>query len=564
MIFDFKKNISFKINAFMIFIVVILFLVIGIIEFQTNQKENANKLENDYEIVSDRLIETLRNPIWDLDIDTMNSILTAEMQNENIQLIAVTDYQTDKFLAGKARDVNWELVDLSSMGSTSTEKKIDVLKNGDPIAFIELQLTDKFYKAEINAQVRGLIIQTIILIIVFSSVLYFIILFIVVKPIKKLAGVTQEISKEGLDKKVEVKSQDEVGQLGEAFNVMTSKLKGSYAGLEKKVKDRTVELEKERSIAVKGEKEMAGIRTATLSILEDVDETRKELAKSNKLKDLFMDIMRHDLLNPAGVVRMNSQLALEAEKDAEKKKLLEPIERQSNRMIRMIENASILAKLESGEKIEFKEEDLGVMLKGSVEELGERVKEKGMIVKVFAEGKFPAVVNPLIQNVFSNFLSNAIKYSPEKTEVLVGIKEKGSDWLVYVEDRGEGIPAEYKKAVFDRFTRLEKGAIKGSGLGLAISKKITEAHNGKIWVRDHKGGGSVFYVLVPKVHGEVVKPVAKVVPDSLSEKKVVNRLIKGTKEIVRPVVKEVVEKTVVKPAKKVATKIVRRGLDENG
>ncbi len=59
--------------------------------------------------------------------------------------------------------------------------------------------------------------------------------------------------------------------------------------------------------------------------------------------------------------------------------------------------------------------------------------------------------------------------------------------------------------IFERFTRLEKGAIKGSGLGLAISKKIVEAHNGKIWVRDHKGGGSVFYVLVPKVHKEEIE-----------------------------------------------------------
>ncbi len=68
---------------------------------------------------------------------------------------------------------------------------------------------------------------------------------------------------------------------------------------------------------------------------------------------------------------------------------------------------------------------------------------------------------------------------------------------------------KYKKAIFERFTRLEKGAVKGSGLGLAISKKITEAHNGKIWVGDHKGGGSIFYVTVPKVRKEDVKPVGK-------------------------------------------------------
>ncbi len=179
-------------------------------------------------------------------------------------------------------------------------------------------------------------------------------------------------------------------------------------------------------------------------------------------------------------------------------------------MIRMIENASILAKLESGEKIDFKKEDLGVILKSSVEELNERAKGKNMKINVYVKGKFPAIVNPLIQNVFSNFISNAIKYSPEKTKIIAGIKKKGEDWLVYVEDRGEGIPAKYKRAIFERFTRLDKGAIKGSGLGLAISKKITEAHNGKIWVGDHKGGGSIFYVLIPKVRKGDVKSVVEV------------------------------------------------------
>jgi len=340
-------------------------------------------------------------------------------------------------------------------------------------------------------QLRNLLLGVTGVLLLVILILAFIMSRSISVPVKKLTETAQAIASGDLKRHVEVNSKDEIGQLGGAFNVMTSKLKASYEGLEEKVKVRT-----------------------------------KELLKSNQLKDLFMDIMRHDLLNPAGVVRTNTQLALMDEKDVKQKEVLETIERNSNRMITMIQNASIIAKLESGGKINFKEEDLGVMLKGSVEELSERAKEKGMKVNVFVDGKFPAVVNPLIQNVFSNFISNAIKYSPEKTEIIVGIKEKGNDWLVYVEDQGEGIPTKYKTAIFERFTRLEKGAIKGSGLGLAISKKIAEAHNGKIWVRDHKGGGSVFYVLIPKVHEVGVKPVVEKIP----QKKVVGQVVK--KEIV--------------------------------
>jgi signal transduction histidine kinase len=229
--------------------------------------------------------------------------------------------------------------------------------------------------------------------------------------------------------------------------------------------------------------------------------------------------MRHDFLNPAGTMKMSVQAALREKQSEETRKLLQRCYACADRLIKMIENASIISKLEAKEKLEFKQEDLGIILKKSLEEMILKAKEKNMKITVKAKGKFQAAVNPLIQNVFSNFISNAIKYSPEKTEIIVGIKEKEENWLIYVEDKGEGIPTKYKKAIFERFTRLEKGAIKGSGLGLAISKKIAEAHNGKVWVRDHKGGGSVFYILIPKVHtGVKEKIVAKPRKKEVEEK----------------------------------------------
>ncbi|MEE8358746.1 MAG: HAMP domain-containing sensor histidine kinase, partial [Candidatus Hydrothermarchaeales archaeon] len=63
----------------------------------------------------------------------------------------------------------------------------------------------------------------------------------------------------------------------------------------------------------------------------------------------------------------------------------------------------------------------------------------------------------------------------------------------------EGIPDEYKEGVFDRFKRVKKEGVKGTGLGLAIVKKVVEAHNGRVWVEDNPGGGSIFYVTLPQV-----------------------------------------------------------------
>ncbi len=127
-----------------------------------------------------------------------------------------------------------------------------------------------------------------------------------------------------------------------------------------------------------------------------------------------------------------------------------------------------------------------------------KANEKNIKIKVNAEGKFLALVNPLIGDVFSNFLSNAIKYGPKNSEIVAEIKERGLNWRISVIDKGEGIVDKYKKAIFERFTRLEKGAIKGSGLGLAIVKKIVEVHKGKVWVENNPRGGSVFIVEIAK------------------------------------------------------------------
>jgi len=282
-----------------------------------------------------------------------------------------------------------------------------------------------------------------------------------INPINKLNNVLVRISGGNLDIEIDPKlksSKSEIGSLAKAFEVMTSKLKKSYEGLEEKVRVRT-----------------------------------KELFESNKLKDLFIDIMRHDLLNPAGVVKTGTQVALEDEKDPKKREVLQIIEGSSERLIKLIDNASILAKLESGKEMKLTKMDLGVVLKDAVRGMNAKAKGRGIKIKLDAEGVFLASVNPLIGDVIANFISNAIKYGPANSEISVGIKKKNGKYRISVADKGEGVEDKYKTAIFDRFTRLEKGAIKGSGLGLAIVKKIVELHNGSVWVEDNSPRGSVFF-----------------------------------------------------------------------
>lgn len=99
-------------------------------------------------------------------------------------------------------------------------------------------------------------------------------------------------------------------------------------------------------------------------------------------------------------------------------------------------------------------------------------------------------------------MTNAIKYSSKGTKVEVGINYENDEYRIFVKDRGEGIPDEYKTSIFNRFERYAKEGVKGTGLGLAIAKRLTEIHNGRIWVENRIPGdykqGSIFYVELPK------------------------------------------------------------------
>ena len=225
-----------------------------------------------------------------------------------------------------------------------------------------------------------------------------------------------------------------------------------------------------------------------------------ELEESNKLKDLFIDSMQHDLLNSAMIISVLNKQNLEKEEDQEKKESLQTIKSSIGRMIKMIKNASMLAKLEADRKLEMHALDLGQLIKDAINEMIPLADEKKIKITLHTKGEFKTLANPLVSDVFSNLIGNAIKFSHEKSEIVIRINEDSSNYTVSVSNKGDAIPDKYKETIFDRFTRIKKGGVKGTGLGLAIVKKIVDIHSGKVWVEDNPEGGSIFIVTLPKTN----------------------------------------------------------------
>lgn len=222
------------------------------------------------------------------------------------------------------------------------------------------------------------------------------------------------------------------------------------------------------------------------------------LQESNRLKDLFIDIVRHDLLNPASVVRYYTTFLQENETDPFKLDCYHRIEGVNNRLMELIRNASKYSRLEEMDHVDCQVLDLNTLLLDALAVHELRLKEAGIAVNYLPRNEYPITANPMVEDVFANIVANAIKYGGGGKRLEIDILDDGACWVVQIRDSGKGIPDKDKPLIFTRFTRLKKEGVEGSGLGLAIVKRLVDLHKGRIWVEDNPGGGSVFCIRLPK------------------------------------------------------------------
>ncbi|GBE55539.1 phytochrome-like protein cph1 [archaeon BMS3Bbin15] len=230
---------------------------------------------------------------------------------------------------------------------------------------------------------------------------------------------------------------------------------------------------------------------------EAIKKYAKELEEVNRLKDTFLDIMHHDLLNPLGTAMGYLDLLMDTE-DQEIKSELEVVNRNISRAIDLIESATRLSKLQSKNSLELEDINLREIVDRCIENFSYEASKAGMKIENRITQPISVKANKIIEEVFSNLISNAIKYASEGTKVIIEAEEKENSLRIKVKDFGKGIKDSSKQEIFERFRRKEKRSIKGSGLGLAIASRIVELHSGKIWVEDNPEGGAVFVVEIPK------------------------------------------------------------------
>ncbi len=359
------------------------------------------------------------------------------------------------------------------------------------------------------------------------------------RPLLALAGTAREVASGNLQARALEASNDEIGLLGATINRMATRLqtmlereKTARISLQQRVHNLLefagrVQAGDLTGEAPTGKDDEMGQLTMAVNemvrhlriILEEersmrdtIERSRAELEEANeKLKELdlmkseFLNTVSHELRTPLTSIKAFAEILLDnvGEDPETQQEFLEIINKESDRLTRLINNLLDLSRIEAGRmKWDREPLDLQEVVSTAVTSLRGAAEKKGLFLESDIEDDLPTVGDrdKLIQ-VVTNLLGNAIKFTSEGGTVKVSAARQ--DLLtarISIADSGVGIEPQFHESIFEKFSQVDSSEtrdIKGSGLGLPIARSITEHHDGKLYLESELGHGSTFIIELP-------------------------------------------------------------------
>lgn len=247
----------------------------------------------------------------------------------------------------------------------------------------------------------------------------------------------------------------------------------------------------------------AAVAINNAQLVQALEKAYDEVKRADELKSTFLSLASHELRTPLGII-IGYATFLGEEEDSETSAHAEHVLTAALKMRTLLEDMNNLTMLES-ETSSFSRQKTIIQraLQKAVDEIKElaQVKEQKIVFDFpekdieikLDEKKFSAAV--------VNILHNAVRFSPEKTKIVLGVAEKNEALLCWVTDKGIGIPKEELEKIFDKFYQVEEHNVRhygGMGIGLTIAEGLIEAQGGRIWAESEGvGKGATFKILLP-------------------------------------------------------------------
>ena len=282
--------------------------------------------------------------------------------------------------------------------------------------------------------------------IVIAALLIYIFSLRITRPLKQIRNAAAKISNGEFGRRLDIKSQDEIGELAKTFNQMAA-------------------------------------------ALQNLEEMRRG----------FIANVSHELRSPLASVQGFIQGMLDgAIEDADRDKYLQIVLGETKRMSSLINDLLSLAKIESGKfPIEYSEFDINELLRRCLLTFEQRIEEKniGVVVGLSEEKLNVWADEDRISQVITNLIDNAVKFTGEGGELKVWTFTTENKVHVNISDTGVGIPQEDQPYVFERFFKVDKAhspGTSGTGIGLSIVKRIIAQHGETIGLQSEEGKGTTF------------------------------------------------------------------------
>ncbi|MFT4154850.1 ATP-binding protein [Parafilimonas sp.] len=218
----------------------------------------------------------------------------------------------------------------------------------------------------------------------------------------------------------------------------------------------------------------------------------------DEAKTNFIATVSHELKTPLAASDFSLKLLEDGRTGSlsgEQKELIENLKQDNQRMLKILSELLNMSQVEAGRiQLNIKQVNPKNIIENAVHAVETNAKEKNISIKNYVEENLPLINADEDKTtwVLNNFLTNAIKYSPEDAMIEASVYKKDNTIIFSVKDRGKGIAQEYQSRIFDRYFKVPGSNEKGTGLGLAISKDFIEAQGGAVWVESEPDKGAVF------------------------------------------------------------------------
>ena len=305
---------------------------------------------------------------------------------------------------------------------------------------------------------------------------------VILRPIRQLRAIANNVAEGNLDIRSKIMTCVEYEKLANAFNHMLDGLQAAQEKLRqanKQLDDKIAELS-ERNI---------------------------ELFKANKIKSEFLANISHEFRTPLNAILGFAEILREKPDTLKKEKgrrYAENIIAGGKNLLNMINDLLDLAKTEAGKmKLHIEKTSVPQLCKALVASFSALTKKKKIKVKLQLDNNIPPLSTDAskVQQILYNFLSNAVKFTPEKGRIEIRANMQGEQTVrIAVSDTGPGIAETDKEKIFEKFRQADGSITRqstGSGLGLAISKELAAMLAGSIGIESETDKGSTFWLDIP-------------------------------------------------------------------